>query len=69
MNNHLKVVLMLWMVHQKVEKQEKRKVAISEQNRHLLMIVKEKLLAVDPVLDHDAYHFHRFSINLRKVCI
>lgn len=33
------------------------------------MIVKEKLLAVDPVLDHDAYHFHRFSINLRKVCI
>jgi len=30
MNNHLKVVLMLWMVHQKVEKQEKRKVAISE---------------------------------------
>ena len=29
------------------------------------MIVKEKLLAVDPVLDHDAYYFHRFSINLR----
>ena len=33
------------------------------------MIVKERLLSIDAMFDHDADHIHRFTLNLREVRI